>query len=153
MIHTFLGLSLSLPLRETLVARRFTSIQVFFIFTKSNLSLYLLYNSEVCNQFAEAHLRVIAPSLHRFFRNVAAVARRWQHCIRFVRPQILPRTSRSKDEIPLDQVALFDKCFFAITPPYFFNTLVFTTILHLISDSILECVLLESLRFPLKGVK
>ena len=36
-----------------------------------------------------AHLRVIAPGQHSSFqRNVAAVARRWQQCVRFDRPEI-----------------------------------------------------------------
>ena len=36
-----------------------------------------------------AHLLVIAPGQHSsFWRNVAAVANRWQHCVRFDRPEI-----------------------------------------------------------------
>ena len=36
-----------------------------------------------------AHLLVIAPGQHSSFpRNVAEVANRWQHCVRFDRPEI-----------------------------------------------------------------
>ena len=36
-----------------------------------------------------AYLCVIAPKQHTFFRkNVAAVASRWQHCVRFDEPRI-----------------------------------------------------------------
>ena len=37
----------------------------------------------------KAHLRIIAPGQHSSFRrNVAEVASRWQHCVRFDRPKI-----------------------------------------------------------------
>ena len=57
---------------------------------KSNLSLYLLYFDETYNEFAgpiSTSLRPgnVAPT---FRRNVAAVASRWQHCVRFNRPEI-----------------------------------------------------------------
>ena len=36
-----------------------------------------------------AHPRIIAPGQHNFIRrNIAAVASRWQHCVRFDRPEI-----------------------------------------------------------------
>ena len=37
----------------------------------------------------EAHIRVVVPGQHKSLRrNVAAVASRWQHCVRFDRPEI-----------------------------------------------------------------
>ena len=57
----------------------------------SNLSLYSLDYAEACNELELAGL--ISASLRPgntapFRRNVAAVARRWQHCVRFDRPEI-----------------------------------------------------------------
>ena len=50
-------------------------------------------------RFCAAHLRVIAPGQHSlFWRNVAAVASRWQHCARLTGPIFEPRSSRSKHE-------------------------------------------------------
>ena len=54
---------------------------------KSFIILAILRRSvkRVCG----AHLRVIGPGQHSsFWRNVAAVASRWQHCVRFDRPEI-----------------------------------------------------------------
>ena len=49
-------------------------IGVDFLF-KSNLSLYLMYHAEACNELAGAHSRVIAPGQRSFFRrNVAELA-------------------------------------------------------------------------------
>ena len=46
-----------------------------------------------------ADLRVIAPGQHSLFQtNIAAVASRWQHCVRFDRPEFESQTSRSRDE-------------------------------------------------------
>ena len=54
---------------------------------KSFIILAVLRRS--VRRFYGAHLRVIAPGQHRsFWRNVAAVASRWQHCAQFDRPEI-----------------------------------------------------------------
>ena len=57
-----------------------------------------------------AHLLVIAPKQHSSFRrNVAEVASRWQHCVRFDRPEIwtldLPLQRRTRD-LSLDGFAM-----------------------------------------------
>ena len=46
-----------------------------------------------------AHLRVIAPGQHSFFRrNVAVLASRWQSMFHLTGPRLEPQTSRSRDE-------------------------------------------------------
>ena len=50
---------------------------------------YTRCNTPKCVTSLRAQLRVIAPGQHSFFgRNVAAMASRWQHCVRFERPEI-----------------------------------------------------------------
>ena len=47
-----------------------------------------------------AHLLVIAPGLHSSFRrNVAAMASRWQLCVRFDSSRFKPQTSHSRNEL------------------------------------------------------
>ena len=65
----------------------------------SHLSLYSLYYAEACNEFAGGHLRFLALAQHSsFWRNVAAVASRWQHCVRFDRPEIW-----TSEDLPLQR--------------------------------------------------
>ena len=46
-----------------------------------------------------AHLRVIAPRQHSSIgRYAAAVASRWEHCVRFNGPRLKPGISRFRDE-------------------------------------------------------
>ena len=59
------------------------------IIFKSNLLVYSLYCAEACNELAGPISASLAPGHHcSFRRNVAAVASRWQHCIRFDLPEI-----------------------------------------------------------------
>ena len=45
--------------------------------------------AKACNEFVGAHFRVIVPRQHSYNRkNVTAMASRWQHCVRFDRPEI-----------------------------------------------------------------
>ena len=45
------------------------------------------------------HLCVIAPGQHSSFRNVAAMASRWQHCVNdLTRSKCEPQPSRSRDQ-------------------------------------------------------
>ena len=86
------------------------------------ISVYSLYCAEACNEFAGPIIRVIAPGQHSsIWWNVES---RWQHCVRFDRPEIwtsdLPFQRRtryrstnlpvsSRDEPtgrPLDQLAV-----------------------------------------------
>ena len=66
---------------------------------KSNLSLYSLYYAEASNELRGPSPALLRPGNTCFFRrNVAAVASRWQHCVRFYCQRFEPQTSRSKDE-------------------------------------------------------
>ena len=61
--------------------------------------LPVLY-AQACNEFAGAHFRVLGSGQHSFFwRNVAAMASRWQNCVRFNQLEIwasyLPLQRRS----------------------------------------------------------
>ena len=66
---------------------------------KSNLSLFSLYYAEECNESAVPIYASLCPGNTASFKaNVAAVASRWQHCVRFDGPRLEPQTSRSTDE-------------------------------------------------------
>ena len=54
-----------------------------------NLSWHSLHYAEACNEFAGPIFESLRPGKHSsFWRNVAAVVSRWQHCVRFDRSEI-----------------------------------------------------------------
>ena len=55
---------------------------------KSNLSLYSLYYVEACNELAGPISASLRSGNSSFRRNVAAMARSWQQCVRFDLPEI-----------------------------------------------------------------
>ena len=64
---------------------------------KSFIILAVLRRS--VQQVDGAHLPVIAPRQHSFFRrNVTAVPSHWQYCVDLTGPRLKPQTSRSSDE-------------------------------------------------------
>ena len=76
--------------------------------TNPNLLLYSRYCAKACNKFA-GPCRHCARStqLIENRRNAAAMASRWQHCVRFDRHELI-----SKDKsVPLDQLTVPDVLF------------------------------------------
>ena len=62
--------------------------------SKIKSSLYMCYYAEACNEWRGSSPRLSAWAA-QLRRNVASVASRWRHCIRFDRPGIELWTSRT----------------------------------------------------------
>ena len=99
-------------IESKIVSVRASNIYSFCIRIKSFILRAALRRS--VSQVCGAHLRVIAPEQHgSFWKNVAVVASRWQHCVRFAGLRFEPQTSRTREErvILLDHLNVAKVCF------------------------------------------
>ena len=96
-VHNYAG---SMPETYVFLFNRSFCLPTVYCFTNSAVTAGAVYKSNQIFHYTRCNtpervtswrglLRVIAPGQHSSFRrNVATVASRWQHCVRFDRPEI-----------------------------------------------------------------
>ena len=86
--QTFWWLLLSDFLVNHLNTNWLPSLTITYTSNQSNLSVHSLFYAEACNEFAGLICASLRPDNIASFEEIAAVASRWHHCVRFDRLEI-----------------------------------------------------------------